>query len=298
MNGPELSVVIPSVNGWGDLEGCLEALEVERRHTAIEVVIPERCGESVRSRLADRFPWATVLPVGPATGIPAMRAVAFDHASASSVAVIEDHVVVPPGWAHDLLLARGTAQVAGGAIRNGATDSLVDWAAFLCEYSHALPPLAAGPSRWLTGNNTVYDRALLERYREVTHAGRWEDHFHGVLRQEGIPLICHPEIIVDHRKHYSVGEYVRQRYLFSRSYAGERAAGRPAWHRIAAGLAAIVALPPLLLGRIVTRSLRKQVAPAIVWRSVPLLLLFVSAWGVGEGTGYWFGPGDALARVC
>lgn len=297
MNAPALSVVIPSVNGWGDLEGCLEALEEERATTPLEALVVERVGANVRERVANRFPWVTILPVGVEQTIPQMRALAFDRATAPSVAVIEDHVVVPPGWARALLLARENAQVVGGGVRNAATDTLLDWAAFLCEYSHLLPPLAAGPSSWITGNNTVYDRALLEQFRETTHAGRWENYLHDALRDSGVALISRPDIVVGHKKHYTFGEYFSQRYLYARSYAGARVADAGAGRRIAYGLAAF-ALPPLLLWRTVSRTLRKEVDRSLVWRSIPLTALFVCAWGAGEVVGYWFGAGDSLRKVC
>ena len=297
MTGPALSVVVPSVNGWGDLEGCLSALEDERAGTTLEVLVVERCGGSVRESLAARYPAVKILPVGPEVTIPQMRAIAFDRATAPSVAVIEDHVLVPPGWARALLLARERAQVVGGGVQNAATGSLLDWAAFLCEYSHLLPPLSAGASDWVTGNNTVYDRALLESHREVTHAGRWENYLHDALRAEGITLVCRPEIVVDHKKHYTFGEYFSQRYLYARSYAGARVADASILKRLVFGLGAF-ALPPLLLWRTVSRTMRKHVDRKLVWQTVPLTALFVCAWGAGEVMGYWFGAGDSLRKVC
>lgn len=296
MTAPELSVVVPSVNGWSDLAECLGALEAERGDVVLEVLVPERCGATVRDPIAIRFPWATVLPVPATATIPEMRALAFDAAAAPSVAVIEDHVIVPRGWARDLLLARETALVVGGAVRNAATERLVDWAAFLCEYSQLLPPLPAGPSRWLTGNNTVYHRALLEKHRDVTHAGRWETHLHDALRDAGVTLICRPDIVVGHRKHYTVGEYLTQRYLYARSHAGARVADGHPLQRALYGLAAF-ALPPLLLWRTASRALRKRVGRSLVCRAMPLMALFVCAWGAGEVVGYWFGAGDSLSKV-
>jgi hypothetical protein len=296
MTPPDLSVVVPSVNGWDDLSRCLAALESERGEVGLEVLVPERCGGAVRERAAARFPWVILLPVDGATTIPDMRALAFDRATAPSVAVIEDHVIVPGGWARDLLLARTTAQVVGGAVCNAATRRLVDWAAFLCEYSHLLPPLPGGASQWLAGNNVVYDRALLEQHRDATHAGRWENHLHQALRDAGITLICRPEIVVGHRKHYTVGEYFAQRFLYARSYAGARVARSNPLRRSAYGAAAF-ALPPLLFWRTVSRSLRKPVGRALVWRAMPLTALFVSAWAAGEIVGYWFGAGDSMSKV-
>lgn len=297
MPEPLLSVVVPSVNGWSDLDPCLRALAAERRLTPLEVLVPERCGATVRDPLAAAFPWVRILPVTTETTIPMMRALAFDAARGPSVAVIEDHVQVRSGWAQSLLSARDGSAIIGGGVANAATGRLVDRAAFLCEYSHLLPPLEAGEVSWVTGNNTLYDRALLERLRAATHAGHWENHLHDTARAEGTSLISHPEIVVDHKKHYTVGEYLSQRYLYARSYAGARVAGASPVRRLAWGLAAL-ALPPVLLWRIVSRCLDKNVPRRQLWQSVPLLALFVCGWGAGEVIGAWFGAGRSLERVC
>ena len=226
MSAPALSVVIPSVNGLGDLLGCLAALEQQRGDVALEVLVIDRCGESVRQAVRERFPTVRILATPRDTSIPDMRAIAFREATAPAVAVIEDHVVVPPDWAAQLLQAQRTfGGVVGGAIENAATERLVDWAAFLCEYSHCIPPLTEGPTDWLPGNNVVYPRALLEQHQSVLGGGRWENHLHDALRRDGVPLICRPEITVGHKKHYTVSEYVSQRFLYARSYAGARVAG-------------------------------------------------------------------------
>jgi hypothetical protein len=295
-SAPALSVVVPSVNGWEDLARCLTALEPEQADLAVEVLVPERCGPDLRAKVAARFPWAVILPAEPRTTIPKLRAMAFAVARAPSVAVIEDHVLVPRGWARALLLARESSEVVGGGVRNAATGRTVDWAAFLCEYSHLLPPLAAGPSEWVTGNNTVYSRALLDAHRDVVEAGGWENLLHDAIRSAGVPLEMRPDIVVDHRKHYTVGEYLGQRYLYARSYAGMRVRTAGAVTRLGFGLAAL-ALPPVLLARIVTRVFRKNVPRRLLVRCLPLLALFVTAWGVGEVIGYWFGPGGSLERV-
>ncbi len=296
MPDPVLSVVIPSVNGWSDLQPCLMALAGERANLPIEILVPERCGPAVREPLAAEFPWVQVIPVALGTTIPMMRAIAFDAARAPSVAVIEDHVQVRQGWARSLLSAKEGPAVIGGAVANAATHRLVDWAAFLCEYSHLLPPLPSGPVPWVTGNNTLYDREVLRAHRAVTHAGHWENYLHDALRAAGIRLISHPEIVVDHKKHYTVGEYVTQRYLYSRSYAGSRVSGGTPLRRFAMGAAAL-ALPPVLLYRVVSRCLHRQVPRSLVWKSLPYLGLFVWAWGIGEVVGAWRGAGTSLERV-
>jgi hypothetical protein len=294
---PALTVVVPSVNGADDLLGCLAALAAERADVALEVLVVDRCGPALRELVRARHPWARVLAAPPRATIPALRAQGFDAARAPSVAVIEDHVLVPRGWARALLAAQAEAPVVGGAVANAACDSVEDWAAFLCEYSHCLQPLPAGPAEWVTGNNVVYPRALLQRHRALLTPERWENHLHDALRRDGVTLLCRPDIVVGHKKHYTVGEYLSQRYLYARSYAGARVAGAGRVRRLAYGAAAL-ALPPVLLGRIVTRVLGKRRHRAELARGLPLLLLFVTAWAAGEVVGAWRGAGDALERVC
>jgi glycosyltransferase involved in cell wall biosynthesis len=293
----ELSVVVPSVNGLGDLVGCIAALEAQS-DVRPEILVVDRLGEEVRAEVARRFPDAKVIPVPRDTTIPRMREIAFAAATGDAVAVIEDHVIVPPGWARALLDARReTGAVVGGSIDNAARSSVVDWAAFLCEYSHCITPLPSGPSNALPGNNVIYDRALLQRYRDTIAAGKWENHLHDAMHRDGVPMVLRPEIGVGHKKHYTVGEYLSQRFLYARSYAGERVKGMPLAKRLSYGAAAF-ALPPLLMYRTVTRVLAKRRYRMQLLLSIPLLVLFIASWTAGEIVGYWMGPADSLSRVC
>lgn len=293
----ELSVVVPAVNTLDDVTGALGALAAQTDAT-LEILVVNRLGDPVAAEVGRRFPGVRVLPVSKETTIPQMRAKAFDAATGDAVAVIEDHVIVPPGWARALLDARRqTGAVVGGSIDNAARSSVVDWAAFLCEYSHCITPLPAGPTSGLPGNNVIYDRALLARYRETIAAGKWENYLHDAMHRDGIPMVLRPDIGVGHKKHYTVGEYLSQRFLYARSYAGERVKGMPFVKRLAYGAAAF-ALPPLLMYRTVTRVLEKRRYRMQLLLSIPLLVLFIASWTAGEIIGYWAGPADSLSRVC
>ncbi|HPF62551.1 MAG: hypothetical protein KC544_10390 [Gemmatimonadetes bacterium] len=297
MTSPELTVVIPSVNGLHDLMGCLEAVERLRDEAHLEVLVVDRLGPLVRETVRQRFPDVRLLAVPPGTTIPEMRHLAFGEAAAPAVAVIEDHVIVPVGWARQLLdgLAAGH-DVVGGPIVNAADQRLLDWSTFLCEYSACLPPLPEGAAPWLPGNNIVYRRELLARFRDVTAEGKWENRLHDALREAGVVLHCDPTLVVGHKKHFGFTEYIGQRYLYSRSYAGARVRGAPLVRRLATGAAAF-ALPPLLFVRTMRAILAKGVPTGRVALTAPFIAIYVTSWGLGEVVGYWFGAGDALARV-
>lgn len=297
MSPPALTVVVPSVNGWADLEGCLATLEAERAATALEVLVVDRCGDDLRARVARRFPWATVVPAAPESSIPELRAIAFDRAAADTVAVIEDHVQVPPGWAREIVAARRRAAVVGGAVRNGAGERLIDRAAFYGEYAHLMPPLAAGAAASVAGNHVAYDRALLAAHRETYRAGRWEDHLHAAIRAAGVPLAVEPRLVVAHCQRSTLGGYVAQRYHFARSFAAGRAAAFTSPRRAVVGLAACGLVPPLVLARTLGRLAAKGVGAAEIARCLAPLALFAVVTGVGEAIGTWLGAGRSLARV-
>ncbi len=296
-DAPQLSVIVPSVNSYDDLDGCLRALETGQG-ARLEIIVIDRLGEHVRHFVRREHPGVTVLAAGAGTGIPAMRAAGIRRATAPAVAVIEDHVIVPPGWARAMLDALDQGhEVVGGAVDNAATGSWIDWSAFLCEYSATLPPLPAGPSDWLPGNNVVYRTDILRRHDAVLDQGGWENRLHDAIRAAGGTLMMRPDIVVGHKMHYSFGLYMSQRYLYSRSYAGARARGMPLSRRLALGAAALVALPPLMFLRTIRRIHAKNRYRRELVRALPLLVPFCLSWGAGEAVGYWFGPGRSLSKV-
>ncbi|MEZ5895318.1 MAG: glycosyltransferase family 2 protein [Parvularculaceae bacterium] len=296
MSSPDLSVVIPSVNSIEDLRGCLDALKSQDGAT-LEIVVVDRLGEAVRNAVAEEFPDVIVIPTPYDATIPEMRALGFDRATADAVACIEDHVLVPPDWAGKLLKAlEAGADVAGGPIENAAVDTRIDWAAFLCEYSGCLPPLEGGESTWLPGNNIVYRKSVLQNYKSVYDQGKWENHLHDAMRADGVKLWMLPDLIVDHKMHYTFNLYMSQRYLYARSYAGARVADKSAPAKAAYGLAAF-ALPPLMFYRTLKRITDKGRHLDKLWPSIPMIVAFVFSWGAGEVMGYWFGAGKSLSKV-
>jgi len=294
---PEISVVIPAVNGWADLDRCLTALDSERANTSLEVLVPERCGETVRKLAAQKFPWAQIIPVSPQTTIPQMRAAGIREAHSPTVAIIEDHIVIRPRWAREMIEARtDEARVVGAGLVNTATNNVVDWAAWLCEYSHLAGPAPVGAVEGMHGNHTAYDRQLLVEHHDVVESGRWEDALHNAIREKGVTLWSRPDIVAGHEKHYTVGEYVSQRFLYSRAYAAMRTSGASAIKKFVYGLVAF-ALPPVLFFRIVSRVWRGGLYRSHLLPSLPLLAIFVVSWALGEIAGAWFGDGGALAKV-
>lgn len=296
MKHHQISVVVPCTNALSDFRACATALQSQTGPQP-EIIAVIRLGPEFTSQLEAEFPTIRTISVAADTTIPQMRAVGIRAASADAIGVLEDHVIVPRDWTERMLgeIAAGSDVVAG-PVDNDATDTLVDWAAFLCEYSAVLPPLNDGPSDWLPGNNTVYRSDVLKRFDALLDDGKWENHLHDHMRAEGVSLTLRNDIISGHRMHYTFGLYLTQRYLYSKSFAGARVRGEAFGKRILMGLFAF-ALPPLVYFRVVRNVLSKGRHIRQLLLSLPLLVPFSLSWGLGEVAGYWFGAGQSLSRV-
>ncbi len=185
----------------------------------------------------------------------------------------------------------------GGAIENGVCDTALDWATFLCEYSAFVPPIRSGPATALPGMNVAYRRsAITELDRAILLRGFWERTVHPLLAQKGFVLYLNDEIRILHKKKFSFRLFAHQRFLYSRYYAGLRFSQVQIAARWAmCGLT--LALPPLLLIRIVRNlTSKKHLLPQLA-RALPLITVFVLIGVCGEVVGYTLGPGDALSRI-
>ncbi len=189
------------------------------------------------------------------------------------------------------------AEVVGGAVDNGATERLVDWSAFLCEYAACLAP-PAGPVESVPGNNVTYRRALLERFAACVAEDRWEDHLHRALAagRRGAPEPAGYRSCCT-ASGPRCGGYAGAALLvlaLVRGATGGRGEARSGASLLGLGAAA---LPPLLFARVVRSVWRTGRYRRQLLASLPLLVPYVIVWAAGEVAGAWLGPGDAMARV-
>jgi GT2 family glycosyltransferase len=294
---PLVSVVIASVNGLPAIAECLEALTRQDGAGEAEIVVVDRCGEQTRSALRARFPSAQVVAAEAGTSIPALRALGMDRARGRMVAILEDHCNVGPGWLQAVARQHQAGALAvGGAVENGSRERTVDWAAFFCEYARFMPPVPRGIVSGITGNNSVYDRSVLERLGPQARAEVWESFLHERLRALGVPFQSDPDLIVTHKKSFGYLEFLAQRYHYSRSFAGMRLQGAPWWKRVGYALATPL-LPPMLMGRMIGVVAGKRRHGGRFVQASPVLATFLVSWAWGEAMGALLGPGRSLERV-
>jgi hypothetical protein len=285
------------VNGPHYIEQCLRSFGRQRGDVSYEVVVADRCDQGCREVIRG-FPNATLIEVDrPGVTVPELRAIAIRRSRGELVGITEDHCIAPEGWLSSMVRAHEAgAMIVGGPIENAATDHLVDWAVFFCEYSAFQPPLAHGPGP-VPGNNVTYDRKLLPLINDLLDTGVWEEEFNTRLAELGHPAIMDPAAMMLHKKCFGYREFVSQRYHYARAYAGLRLRTAPFWRRTLFALFALTGLSPLLFNRMVRNVWRNGRRRRELALSLPLLALFIVAGSCGEFIGYLFGAGHSLSKV-
>jgi hypothetical protein len=278
----------------------IEALDPAVSGEACEIVIADRLQDKLTKRIRRDYPHVRLIDCPAEMSLPEMRTLAFEASTAPIVAVTEDHCVPTPGWAKTIAKAFDTGGpdlvAVGGSVVNGVTDTGLDWATYLCEYSFFSPPVTEGESGILPGMNVAYRRNALESLpRDLLTGGFWETTVHPLLLEKGGKFLSLNELVMLHKKRFSWGLFASQRFIYSRYYAGRRFGDAALPKRLAASLASL-ALPPLLLVR-ATQAARQKGLGREMLRATPYLLPLYCIWAVGESVGALRGPGKALAMI-
>ncbi len=301
VGAPELSIVIAIIAGGQEpLAACLAALEPAAAAHAIECLVPFDARLGDPADLGRRFPWVQFIDAREQVDAARfgefsrehhdiLRAIGLRQARGHIVAMLEDHGTPAPEWCSAVIEAHRAPYAAiGGAVENGV-DRVLNWAVYYCDFGRYQNPVPAGPAEFLSDSNVAYKREALEDVRQLWSEAYHETSVHWELRRRGAELRLEPRMVVyQTRRSLRWRGALRERYVWGRSFAGTRAAGRGLAQR--ALLAAMSFVLPLVLPwRIVTHAWRRRrhldrLAPAL-----PLIVLLESVWAAGELTGYVFG---------
>jgi glycosyltransferase involved in cell wall biosynthesis len=290
----DLSVVIASINGLPYLRECLAALRKQQGAINTEVIVADCVGRDVTEFIRREYPTVTVIPFDEKKSVPELRAAAISRSTGLVIAITEDHCIPPADWYESVMRAhaKNPGMAIGGAVDNGATSSLIDWAVFFCEYSNFISPVTNGIVHDLPGPNVSYKRQALSPIRDKIKDEFWETFVHCDLEERGEKLWSDPSIKMIHKKHFSFFSFLVERFHYSRAFAGLRNQSLTPQKRVLYTLCAPW-LPPLLLWRIWQRVVPKKQHLSQFAMSVPLLLVFMVVWAWGESVGYALGPGNS-----
>jgi glycosyltransferase involved in cell wall biosynthesis len=291
-----LTVVIASTDST-DLKECLNSLEDQTKEEKVEIIVAASCGDdSLQASIAEH-PKVRLIRCPPNSTLPHLLGTAIARSTGDIIAVTDSACTLDARWISAILAAHEASYpVVGGAVEAVRYGSLVDWAAYFCEYGQFMRPLREGIVNEVPGNNISFKRATLQHGQEFVCNGFWKTYWCRALQQGGIALISMPSIVVYCKKSYRLIPFLIRRFHHGRCFAGMRAA-RASIHARACYLAGSPLLPLLISARITRAVLAKRRYRKEFIRSFPLSVLSVLAWSAGEVWGYAAGQGDSCRHI-
>ena len=283
---PKVSVVVAVQHAKANLPEILAALK-PAAHPDIEFIFchtgptPDaRCSAIGEGNVADLYG-------GPDALVPHLWRDGIRAATGAWVATTTAHCIPASDWVARLQgHVNDSAAAIGGVLANDPAAGSLAWAIYLLRYIAFAAPQPMDTVTEVAADNAMYRRSLLLEYRDLLTDGFWEPTFHARLRAAGHDLRLDPALIVIHRNRYRAGEFFGQRLAHGRQFGRARAT---AWShvRLLAMLVAAPLLPFVFVSKIVRAARRHPVCFPHVFPALGWLLVFVSAWGMGEAIGYW-----------
>ncbi len=296
---PLLSIIIANVSEQPEIVSCLAALE-KQIDDCVEVIVVDAIDSATAKTLRQQFAWVRFVSIDQNAGIPQMLVSGLAHCQGNVIAILEDHEIVASGWCEATLNVHQTypeISAIAGPIDNGCVGRVIDWATFFCEYCKFMSPIQAGETEFLPGHNVSYKRDALEAGSlEAMANGFWDGVLHPELRRRGFRFRMEPSLKVLHQKHIGFFEFIEQRFLYSRYYAGSRTLDWNLLYRAGYSIACL-ALPIVLLSRILSCGFSKRTLQKELLLSMPYLFSFTLVWAFGEMVGSLFGRGGSLASI-
>lgn len=297
LSGPEIkaSVVVIGYAPAHLLTRCLSALQVQQAgRTDTEVLVvahPSHEGTALaplRTQFAE-FEW---LDPSPAHNVARMRGLGIARSKGPVIALLEGDCVPAPDWLSRLTQLTPAAAV-GGAVEPGSFRRAVDWAAYLCEFAQYMLPLPLAPAQ-LPGANVAYRRASLPDLARLESEGFYETFVNADIATRAA-LATDSALIVRHERTWRVEVALATRFHHGRGFAALRVRGRPARQRLPY-LALAMALPPILVARVLGATVRRRRLVGRAIRAIPWIVALSVSWSLGELAGYVAGPGVSLDR--
>lgn len=293
---PPISVTVSTVQGWPDIAREIRTVIDSVHDVGGEVVVTDGSGNPAPP--AEEVGPGVVWLSYPGESVFQLRDRGYKAARGTIVAITEDHVRVPPGWARQMLDAHAAhpeATAIGGSVENAATGNAMDWGSFLVVQVNVAAPIKSGPAKRLSGAvNVSYKRHAIEEMETYGGLGAMDGLHQRHLAASGATLINDDSIRVLHDQSLGFRGTTAIHYN-----AGRTMSGFKRQHMDAVQWLRVIGAPLVPLARYVrtVTLLTGRGHGALVARYTPAMLWLLYSQGVGQFIGYLAGPGDSPGKV-
>jgi hypothetical protein len=291
---PPLSIVVGTTEGWPSARAVLTSFRAQGEAIGAEFLIVDGTGRPppAQEEIGPAARWLSL----PETPIFQLVAVGLQEARGEVVALTEDHCTVRHGWCNAILRAHAEhpeAAAIGGAIENGSTGSLLDWASYLITQGVHMAPLGQRETPTTTNEADVsYKHWAIEDFDDNDGLGFMAILHNRALARRGARLRVDDRMVVDHFQDIGFRATSAIHFHNGKAIAGfRRQRGMNAEERLRVATSLLIPLWRTL--RMFRIGWRKGRLRGTLVASLPWALWFEYMQGIGHLAGYALGPGDS-----
>jgi glycosyl transferase family 2 len=292
-----LSVIVATTQPWPEVRGCLESLYRQAEDLGAEIILSDGSGEGLTKEAALKYPNVQWLK-SPGSSVFYLRALAMSYAKSQILAMTEDHCKVAHDWCRRVIQAHEEypqAAAIGGAVENGATRTLADWASFFIVNGASMSPLKNGESSKIAAQaNVSYKRRVIPN--EIPSNGRMEWMFTQSLRQRGEKLVADDRISVHHIQSLGFANTCRIHFDDGRTIAAFRLPDIT-WLERGIRLLACPIMPAAHFVRAAVPVLTKHRLYGRFLASSPMIALLLICRAAGAVCGFAADAGNSPVRI-
>jgi GT2 family glycosyltransferase len=286
---PLVSVIVASYNSGKTIEKCLNSLRNQRTDRDFEAIVVDSSIDGSARLVEEKFPEARLYKFSDRKFVGDARNIGIAAAKGKIIVFTDADCTAEGGWIDEIVKAHEHYGPAiGGSIANGSTHSYVGSAAYFCEFSQWMPAKHAKRMADIPGANMSYKKEVFERYGRFIEGTYCSDtEFHWRLNEDGLYLQFVPSVLVFHHSIDDLKDFLRHEFVHGRSFAQVRIRSR----RFSSlkRLFYVVILPLIFLKiffKIVLNHIKNAFYIFDFLRTMPLVILGVIFWSVGESAGY------------
>jgi glycosyltransferase involved in cell wall biosynthesis len=283
---PKLSIVIGANNARASIRECLTVLNHQAQGRPVEIIVVDNSTDGTAEIVSKQFPHLKLVRSPESSFIPELWEVGMRESRGEIVAITTAHCVPHKNWIEEVIKAHESPYSGiGGAIENDQSAGPIDWAIYFCRYSLYMLPFKERFVEDFAGDNASYKRWAVDQCTQVRRNGFWEPFVHAELVKAGLKLFVTPNIVVDHKRSFTLPGFMNQRFWHGKQFGSERASRLSGLQRLLYILASPL-IPFLFLLRISRRVLAKKKHVEKYLMTLPILMLFLISWAIGEMSGY------------
>jgi glycosyltransferase involved in cell wall biosynthesis len=286
---PIVSVVIASYNAEKTIASCLESLQRQKADKGFEVIVIDSSQDGTGALVAEKFPWVQLHVFPKRKFCGDARNFVLQVAKGDIISSLDADCTADEKWVQNIIEAHEGPDLAiGGAIANAQPSGLVGWAAYFSEFSQWLPGSPGCRMEDIAGASMSYKKWIFGKLGLYIGGTQCSDtQFHWRLKAAGYSLRFEPSILVFHRSIDKMRKFLSHEFEHGRSFAHVRSRY---WKFSLLRRRIYVLLFPLIFAKIYLKvmghNLRNRIYLRYFLKSMPLIIMGIFAWSLGECAGY------------